>query len=172
MSIPRSWKKLALAIVLTALVALGSIAAFRGRSDVPYKVYVILGMHANFYHSWRGDTNDEAGFGTDIRVVREIIRMLDEANAKGQDARAYWEGESLFTFEDIIPKHAPDIIDGIRRRIDAGLDEFMPAPYSNTLFSATTPDEMAATVKWSITNPWGSGAKDLFGSYVPLIRPQ
>jgi len=34
--------------------------------DIPYKVYVILGFHASFYHSWRGDTPDEAGFGTDI----------------------------------------------------------------------------------------------------------
>ena len=52
----------------------------------PYKVYVILGMHANFYHSWRGDTPDEAGFGQDIRIVREILKMLDEANAEGLDA--------------------------------------------------------------------------------------
>jgi len=140
--------------------------------ESPHKVYVILGFHANFYHSWRGDTPDEAGFGTDIRVVREVIRMLDEANEKGLDARGYWEGESLFTFEDIIPSHAPDIIEGIRRRIEAGLDEFMPAPYSNTMFSAITEVEMRRTVEWSVSNPWGSGAQDLFGDYVPLIRPQ
>lgn len=146
--------------------------SFRGKSDVPYKVYVILGMHANFYHSWRGDTPDEAGFGTDIRIVREVLRMLDEANAKGLDARAYWEGESLFTFEDIIPNYAPDIIEDIRRRINDGHDEFMPAPYSNTLFSAVTEDEMRAVIEWSISNPWGSGAKDMFGDYVPFTRPQ
>lgn len=142
------------------------------KSDCPYKVYVILGFHANMYHSWRGDTNDEAGFGQDIRIVRAILKMLDEANQNGLDARGYWEGESLFTLEDIVPKHAPDIIADIKRRIEAGLDEFMPAPYSNTLFSAATADEMRAVVRWSVSNPWGSGAKDLFGSYVPLIRPQ
>jgi len=163
----------------SVLVVLGLISVLLcGRAysaasdDCPYKVYVILGFHANFYHSWRGDTPDEAGFGQDIRIVREIIRMLDEANDRGLDARGYWEGESLFTFEDIVPKHAPDIIDGIRRRIDDGLDEFMPAPYSNTALSATTEDELRAVIEWSITNPWGSGAKDLFGGYVPLIRPQ
>ncbi|MFO8055741.1 MAG: fibronectin type III domain-containing protein [bacterium] len=160
-------------ISLFMVSAPGSVSpAFRGKSDVPYKVYVILGMHANFYHSWRGDTPDEAGFGTDIRVVREVLRMLDEANAKGLDARAYWEGESLFTFEDIIPNYAPDIIRDIRRRIEAGHDEFMPAPYSNTLFSALTEDEMRSVVRWSVSNPWGSGAKDLFGDYVPFTRPQ
>jgi len=62
------------------------------KKECPYKVYVILGFHTNMYHSWRGDTNDEAGFGQDIRIVREIIRMLDEANAQGLDARGYWEG--------------------------------------------------------------------------------
>jgi hypothetical protein len=141
-------------------------------SYCPYKVYVILGFHANFYHSWRGDTNDEAGFGTDIRIVREILKMLDEANAQGLDARGYWEGEAMFTFGDIIPNHAPDIIEGIRRRVETGQDEIVLAPYSNTLFSATTEDEMRSVIRWAISNPWGSGAEDLFGSYVPFIRPQ
>ncbi len=172
----RSMRNLVLFLVFISLFVVSSPGdvkpAFRGKSDVPYKVYVILGMHANFYHSWRGDTPDEAGFGTDIRVVREVLRMLDEANAQGLDARAYWEGESLFTFEDIIPEYAPDIIEKIRRRINDGHDEFMPAPYSNTLFSATTEDEMRAVLEWSVSNPWGSGAKDLFGEYVPFTRPQ
>lgn len=171
-----SRKSLAAFILFMALAAAAAIfpwgRTLARKSDCPYKVYVILGFHANFYHSWRGDTPDEAGFGTDIRVVREIIRMLDEANAQGLDARGYWEGESLFTFEDIVPRHAPDIIDGIRRRVDAGLDEVMLAPYSNTLFSAVTEDEMRAVVRWSISNPWGSGARDLYGSYFPFVRPQ
>ncbi len=136
------------------------------------RIYVMLGMHMNFSHSWRGDTPDEAGFGTDIRIVREVIRILDEANRNGQDARVYWEGENLFTFEEILPRHAPDITEGIRRRIAAGQDEFMPAPYSNTLFSAVTENEMRAVLRWAISNPWGSGARDLFGSWAPLIRPQ
>ena len=45
-----------------------------------HRVYVALGFHVNFYHSWRGDTPDEAGFGIDIRVVREIIKLLDRAS--------------------------------------------------------------------------------------------
>jgi len=163
---------LALLLVFVAIGCAGKTDKLLGRDKSEHKVYVILGFHANFYHSWRGDTPDEAGFGTDIRVVREVLDMLDEANQQGLDARGYWEGESLFTFEDIIPEYAPDIIEDIRRRIDAGQDEFMPAPYSNTLFSAVTEDEMRATVEWSISNPWGSGAKDLFGGYVPFIRPQ
>ncbi|HUT53955.1 MAG TPA: fibronectin type III domain-containing protein [bacterium] len=164
--------RLLLMVLLALLCPAAPGPGVAKKSDCPYKVYVILGFHTNMYHSWRGDTNDEAGFGQDIRIVRAILQMLDQANQKGLDARGYWEGESLFTFEDIVPKNAPDITADIKRRIDAGLDEFMPAPYSNTLFSAVTADEMRAVVRWSVSNPWGSGAQDLFGSYVPLIRPQ
>ena len=45
-----------------------------------FKVYVALGFHINFYHSWRGDTPDEAGFGTDIRVIRKVLEILNRAN--------------------------------------------------------------------------------------------
>jgi hypothetical protein len=76
-----------------------------------YKVYVSLGFHINFYHSWRGDTPDEAGFGTDIRVVRRILEILNKANTKGLQARGYWDTEVYWTFENILPSHAPDIIE-------------------------------------------------------------
>jgi hypothetical protein len=140
--------------------------------DSPHKVYVMLGFHGNFYHSWRGDTPDEAGFGQDIRIVREILRMLDEANAAGLDARGYWDVENLFTYEEILPKHAPDIIEGIRRRITAGRDEALLMPYDNGLIHAMTEDELRANVRWAISNPWGSGVRDLFGTFTPLFRPQ
>ncbi len=169
----RLW--LAAALLAPAILAAGCVkqaVMLQKGKDCPYKVYVILGFHANMYHSWRGDTPDEAGFGTDIRIVREIIRMLDEANARGLDARGYWEGENLFTWEDIVRKNAPDIIEDIRRRVDDGLDEVAPAPYSNTVFSGVTEEEMRAVLRWSITNPRGSGVKDLFGDYAPLLRPQ
>ncbi len=163
---------------LTAALLIGVLALTFGQGagaknkDVPYKVYVILGFHANFYHSWRGDTPDEAGFGTDIRIVREIIRMLNEANQKGLDAKGYWESENLFTLENIIPEYAPDIIEGIKERVEAGKDEILLAPYSNSLFSAMTGDEVRAAIRWSIENPWGSGVEDIYGEYVPIVRPQ
>lgn len=140
--------------------------------DSPHTVYVTLGFHGNFYHSWRGDTPDEAGFGTDIRVVREILRILDGANAEGLDARGYWDTENLFTYERILPEYAPDILEAIRRRVGAGLDEILLMPYDNGLLHAMTREELSANVRWAITNPWGSGARDLFGTFTPLLRPQ
>lgn len=135
-------------------------------------IYVALGFHTNFYHSWRGDTPDEAGFGTDIRVVRGILDILDRANAQGLDARAYWEFDNLFTLESILPRYAPDIIERVRQRVAAGVDEVILAPYNNGMFSAMTEEEMRATLHWAVRNPWGSGVADLFPSHSAILRPQ
>ncbi len=156
-----------------ALLALSVAGCAPGNLDgSPHRVFVILGFHGNFYHSWRGDTPDEAGFGTDIRVVRELIRMLDVANASGLDARAYWDIDHHFTLESILPEYAPDIVEGIRRRVAAGRDEILLAPYTNGMTSAMTREEARASLRWAIANPWGSGADDLFGTHTPLFRPQ
>jgi hypothetical protein len=158
-----------LAMVVTSLFAL---ACSRGGNGSPHRVHVMLGFHGNFYHSWRGDTPDEAGFGQDIRIVREILRVLDEANSRGLDARGYWDVENHFTYEEILPRHAPDILDAIARRVAAGRDEVLLMPYGNGLVHAMTEDELRANVRWAISNPWGSGVRDLFGQFTPIFRPQ
>jgi Fibronectin type III domain len=137
-----------------------------------FKVYVTLGFHVNFYHSWRGDTPDEAGFGTDIRVIREIIKTLNRANQAGLKARGYWDTEVYWTFQEILPKHSPDILADIRRRVDAGLDEIVLGPFNNGANHAATTDEFRASVAWAIENEWGSGLKQLFGKVAPFYRPQ
>jgi hypothetical protein len=35
-----------------------------------------------------------------------------------------------------------------------------------------TPRELDDAVRWSISNPWHSGVRDLFGKYSPIVRPQ
>lgn len=164
---------LVFAAVVATVPLIGRLAHLRVLTESsPHKIFVVLGFHTSFYHSWRGDTPDEAGFGTDIRVVRAILRMLDEANARGLDARGYWEADAQFTLESILPAHAPDILEGIRRRVDAGKDEVLIAPYNNGMLSSMTADEVRASLRWAVTNPWGSGANDLFGRHVPIVRPQ
>ena len=137
-----------------------------------FKVYVTLGFHINFYHSWRGDTPDEAGFGTDIRIIREVLKKLDAANKAGLKARGYWDTEVYWTFQEILPKHSPDILEGIRRRVDAGLDEIVLGPFNNGANHAATTDEFRASVAWAIENEWGSGLRQLFGKVAPFYRPQ
>jgi hypothetical protein len=163
---------------LTAALAAWSVlansadAAAKNEKECPYQVYVMLGFHVSFYHSWRGDTPDEAGFGTDIRLVRELLKMMNQANASGKKARAYWDADIYWTMENIIPQYAPDIITGIRSRADRGLDEVLPGPYNNGANHAATEDEFRTAVRYSLSNPYGSGLRQLFGKVAPIYRPQ
>jgi hypothetical protein len=136
------------------------------------KIYVMLGFHTSFHHSWRGDTPDEAGFGTDIRVVREILRMLDGANARGLQARGYWDLDVYWTVQQILPRHAPDILDGIRRRVLASQDEIVLGPYNNGANHAATARELGAALAYARENRFGSGLNQVFGQCTSLLRPQ
>jgi|GEM_PF-164688 len=136
------------------------------------KVYVALGFHTNLYHSYRGDTDDDAGFGKDIRTIRKIITTMDEHNKNGSTVKAVWDFDNLFTLEEILPKYAPDIIENIKRRADTQKDEIILMSYDNGLASAMTEEELTESITRAISNPYGSGVKDIFGSFTPIVRPQ
>ena len=153
---------------LSAIALVGAQPAVHGSN----KVYVAFGFHGNLYHSFRGDTNDENGFGKDIRVIRHILATLDRFNEQGVPVRASWEFDNHFSLEHLLPEHAPDIIKGVKRRVSQGRDEVLLMSYNNGLASAMTREEFTDAVNWSISNPWGSGVKDIFGSYSPIVRPQ
>ncbi|MBN1881540.1 MAG: hypothetical protein JW885_05140 [Deltaproteobacteria bacterium] len=136
------------------------------------KVYVALGYHMNLYHSYRIDTNDEAGFGKDIRIIRHIIDVMDAHNKAGSNVSGVWDIENLFTLEETLPEYAPDIIEDIKRRVEEGRDEIILMSYNNGLPSAMTEKEFLDSVNRAITNPSGSGVRDIFGMYSPIVRPQ
>ncbi len=137
-----------------------------------HRVYLTLGFHINFYHSWRGDTPDEAGFGTDIRVVRRILDLLESLAADGLQARGYWDLDVYWTVQQILPAHAPDIVDRIRRRVEAGLDEIVLGPYNNGANHAATERELRTAIAYAVDNPYGSGLRQVFGRVSALYRPQ
>lgn len=136
------------------------------------KIYIALGFHTSLYHSYRGDTFDEAGFGKDIRIIRKIIDVMDEYNEAGSKVRAVWDIDNLFTLEEILPEYAPDIIERIKRRVVDGEDEVILMSYDNGCYSAMTEREFIDNVNMAITNKAGSGVLDIFGEYTPIIRPQ
>lgn len=130
-------------------------------------------FHGNFYHSYRGDTPDELGFGKDIRIIRHIIRTLDDYNVRGIQVRGTWDFENYFSLETIMPEFCQDIIENMKRRIKAGQDEANLMSYNNGLVSAMTASEFETTIRQGISNPQGSGLKELFGDgFYPLVRPQ
>ncbi len=137
-----------------------------------HKVYVAFGFHGNLYHSYRIDTNDEAGFGKDIRIIRKIINVLDEKNRKGVPVKGVWDIENLFSLQEQLPRYAPDIIKNIRRRVQKNGDEVILMSYNNGISSALNETEFRDSVARAISNREGSGVRDLFGKWSPYVRPQ
>lgn len=137
-----------------------------------YKVHVGYGFHVNCYHSYRGDSNDELGFGGDIRIIRKIIDILNEFNEKGIPVKGTWDFENAYSLEEILPKHAPDIIESVRERVEKYGDENDIMGYNNGALSAMTRDEFIASIKWAISNPKCSGLQDIFGEFAKIVRPQ
>ena len=136
-------------------------------------IYLAFRFHGNFYHSYRGDTPDELGFGKDIRIIRHILQTLDELNAEGIPVCGTWDFENYFSFEKIIPAHSPDIITNLQRRVREGHDDIQLMSYNNGLVSAHTAREFEENIRRSLTNAQGSGVNDLFDSnFQGMVRPQ
>lgn len=151
-----------------AWVASVSVAA----ADSHHKVHVAFGFHVNLYHSFRGDTLDENGFGKDIRIIRHILHTLDDLNARGIPVRAVWDFDNLFSLQERLPRYAPDILTRVKKRIREQGDEVILMSYNNGMASAMTRRELGDAVRWAVSNPWKSGVKDIFGVYSPIVRPQ
>lgn len=135
------------------------------------KVYVMVGMHVDFYHSWRGDTPDDAGWGYDVKVIRSSIEKLNEANKKGLKAKAYWDfSANNWTFGEFLPKHNPEMIPLFQTRDNN--DEFIAGPFNNGLNSAATKKEFLKAIEWTMSNPDGYGLKQLFKNVGTSYRPQ
>lgn len=136
------------------------------------KIHVGFGFHVNCYHSYRGDTNDGLGFGSDIRIIRKTIDVLNMLNAEGIPVKGTWDTENFFSLEKILPEFAPDIIEGMKERVEKHGDENIIMGYSNGALSAMTEDEFVASIELAVTNPEGSGLKDIFGTCEMIVRPQ
>ena len=137
------------------------------------KIYLAFRFHGNFYHSYRGDTPDELGFGKDIRIIRHILHVLDDFNARGVPVHGTWDFENYFSLEKIMPEHCPDLITSMQRRVASGMDEVEFISYNNGFINAHTPPEFERAMRLARSNPQGSGLADLFGEHVAnIVRPQ
>ncbi len=140
---------------------------------MPAQIYLAFRFHGNFYHSYRGDTPDELGFGKDIRIIRSILEVLDRFNQQGVPVRGTWDFENYFSLEKIMPEYCPDIIEAFKRRVKSGMDEMEFMSYNNGLVNAHTAREFEEAMRRAISNPAGSGLRDLFGeNYANIVRPQ
>lgn len=136
------------------------------------KIHFCPRFHVNFYHSYRGDTSDERGFGKDIRIIRSILDSLDALESGGIRVKCAWDFDNAFTLGRILPEHAPDIVERVKRRVLAGADEIELMSWNNGLLTAHTEEELRLALSWAISAPDGSGALQQFGSFAPIARPQ
>lgn len=135
-------------------------------------IHLAFRFHGNFYHSYRGDTPDERGFGKDIRIVGHLIDELDRFNGAGVPVRGTWDFENHFSLERIMPQHCPELIEGLQRRVRDHGDEMELMSWNNGLVNAHTEEEFDAAIGRAISNAEGSGVADLFDSWTPIVRPQ
>ena len=136
------------------------------------KIHIAYGFHVNCYHSYRGDTNDNLGFGSDIRIIRKILDTLTEFNKQGIPVKGTWDTENFFSLQKILPEYAPDIIEKMKERVEKYGDENIIMGYNNGALSAMTEDEFCESINLAITNPDGSGLEDIFGTCEKIVRPQ
>ncbi len=137
-----------------------------------YRVHVAFGFHVNCYHSYRGDTNDNLGFGSDIRIIRKTLDVLTALNEEGVPVKGTWDCENFFSLERILPEYAPDIIEKMQMRVDKYGDEQIIMGYSNGALGAMNDEEFTASIEKAVTNEQGSGLADLFSRYEMIVRPQ
>lgn len=138
----------------------------------PGKIQVNLGFHVNLYHSYRGDDLSERGFGKDIRILRKILDQLEQVEQTGMAVKISWDFDHLFSLQEILPKHAPDIISRIKARVQKGSDKILIMSYNNALSAALTDSEFLEHIGQAISNKQNSGALDVFESFSPIYRPQ
>ena len=136
------------------------------------KIHVAYGFHVNCYHSYRGDTNDNLGFGSDIRIIRKTLDILTQFNEKGIPVKGTWDTENFFSLQKILPEYAPDIIEKMKERVVKYGDENIIMGYNNGALSAMTEDEFCESINLAVTNESGSGLEDIFGEYEMIVRPQ
>lgn len=137
-----------------------------------HKIHIAYGFHVNCYHSYRGDTNDNLGFGSDIRIIRKTLDILTEFNKNGIPVKGTWDTENFFSLEKILPEFAPDIIEKMKERVKKYGDENIIMGYSNGALGAMNEEELTASIELAVTNEQKSGLKDIFGECAMLVRPQ
>ena len=126
-------------------------------------VYIALSFHTNFYHSYRGDSVDDEGFGVDIDVIRNTLDWLDAHPY----VRGNWDMDNAFTTDDWMVEHAPDIISRISERVANGQDEVRLMSWNNGAMASSTEAEFAE----SISRAFESN-QNTFGSVVNGVQPQ
>jgi hypothetical protein len=109
-------KPILLFLIAIGIWMIGLPRAFHPPSpaaNTPHRVHIAFGFHVNLYHSFRGDTNDENGFGQDIRVIRHTRQLTPTQAHNPVTCHNPATGERII----VLPTyHAGDLVENVSLR--------------------------------------------------------
>lgn len=126
-------------------------------------VHIALSFHVNLYHSYRGDSNTDDGYGIDLDVMRNTLDWLD----RHPEARADWDFETYFSLGEWMQTDGSDVLARLKARVDAGTDEVRPMSWNNGAMANHTRPEFEASMQRAMAD-----LDATFGSHVPGVQPQ
>ncbi len=127
------------------------------------KVHIALSFHVNLYHSYRGDSNTDDGYGIDLDVMRNTMDWLE----RHPRARADWDFETHFSLGEWMQTDGADVLARLQQRVASGTDEVRPMSWNNGAMANHTEAEFKTAME--------RAADDLdatFGGHVPGVQPQ
>lgn len=126
-------------------------------------VHIALSFHGNLYHSYRGDSNTEDGYGIDLEVMRTTLDWL----GRHPTVHADWDIENHFSLDGWMQTDGADVLARIQQRVADGQDDVRLMSWNNGAMANHTRAEFDASI---------SRAKDsltaAFGGHVPGVQPQ
>jgi len=126
-------------------------------------VHVALSFHVNLYHSYRGDSNDDDGYGIDLDVMRAELDWLDAR----PEVHADWDMENHFSLDGWLATDGADVLERIQGRVASGQDGVRLMSWNNGAVSAQTRQEFDASIGWAQDSLLAA-----FGEYDPGVQPQ
>ena len=126
-------------------------------------VHVALSFHVNLYHSYRGDSNDDDGYGLDLDVMRAELDWLDAR----PEVHADWDIENHFSLDGWLATDGADVLERIQARVASGQDGVRLMSWNNGAVSAQSREEFDASIGWAQDSLLAA-----FGDYDPGVQPQ
>ena len=106
------------------------------------KIYLVLSPHINYYHSYRGDSIGETGFGKDIEMMRGIVNELDKIEDMGfSNMRITWDYGDIYWSIQLQKEYQQDVLDRVIERCKKGKDEVSIGSWGNVIQSAMDTEE-------------------------------
>jgi hypothetical protein len=126
-------------------------------------VHVALSFHVNLYHSYRGDSNDDDGYGIDLDVMRAELDWLDAR----PELHADWDIENHFSLDGWMATDGADVLARIQERVASDQDGVRLMSWNNGAVSAQSREELEASIAWAQDSLVAA-----FGGYDPGVQPQ